>query len=89
MIESLYDDDGKCIAWIEWTLCRVDGTPDEAGSFIYIYNTWSWKNGNYKKLIKDIWDKTPNAVFVYYYRRKYDKQVLWPKRRYLKWVRTH
>lgn len=86
MIEALYDSDKKCIAWIEWTLCDINGTPNEDGLFIYIYNTWSWKDGNYKKLIKNIWDKAPNTAFVYYWREKYNRQVVWSKRRYLKWA---
>ncbi len=89
MIEVLKDQDGKIIAYCEWTLTDPRGIQTNGGTHIYIYDLWTYKrNGSIPKIIKAIYKKTPTAENVYWVRRdKYpNRTTIYNKRRFSKWA---
>lgn len=88
MVEAIYDETGKCVAWCEWTLADKMGNITNHGKYVYIYEIWCFKNiKSLPQIIRNIYEKTPTAKWVYWKRTKYNERMkLFPKWRFKKWV---
>lgn len=83
MIDKIIDDDGKIIAYCEWTICDKDGVIKKEGEFLYVFDLWCYKrNGSIPKLIKIIYNKIPDIKYVYWRNSKRDRFALYLKEQF-------
>jgi hypothetical protein len=80
MIEQAFDENGKCIAVLEWALVDEKGIIDDNGKFIFVENIWIWKGTKegfkiMKEFIKKIGTMIPTATHAYWSRKKFNNSV--------------
>jgi len=51
MIDVIHDDDGKVIAYVEWSLRNQEGLEDKWGEFIFIHDIWVHEKSRWKGVI--------------------------------------
>lgn len=91
MLTSLKDNDGKIIAFTEWTLVGPSGYESESGEYIYIREIWVWpgvrNEGKIGRMIDEIMRNCPQAKHGYFNREKYEGRMksfsreMWERRR--------
>ena len=77
MMEQIEDEDGKVIAYIEYSLVNDKGVLDDNGTYIFVRRLWIWKQlgkgfSVIKKFIKTICEQFPNVKYGYWKDRTFD-----------------
>jgi hypothetical protein len=80
MTEQVNDKDGKCVAYIEYSLVNDKGILDDAGTYIFIRRLWIWSGlgSGYKTIkyfIKTICEQFPKASVGYWKNREFNGSV--------------
>jgi hypothetical protein len=80
MMEQIEDKDGKCVAYIEYSLVNDKGVLDDKGTFIFIRRLWIWSGlgRGYKIIrgfIKTICEQFPQASVGYWKNRTFKGSV--------------
>jgi hypothetical protein len=85
MVETVKDDDGKVVSYIEWSLRDANGKEDSNGAYVFVRDLWIHNSLRFStKIIRMYVDliisKTPTSRFVYWERHKYgDRMRLFSK----------
>jgi hypothetical protein len=80
MVETINDSEGRCIAFLEWSMVNAQGILDDKGEYVFVRELWIWKgmkHGLYliKSFIKKICEEFPQAKYGYWKRKKYGDRV--------------
>jgi hypothetical protein len=79
VIKAYKNNGGYVYAYCEYQLVNEDGTPNDDGDFLYVFNAWVHEDRRSRKIIDrfiyDILMKHDNVKFVYWNRSKYDNKL--------------
>ena len=80
MIDTIKDDEGRVIAYCEWSVTDKNGILDDKGEYVFVRNFWIWKSNPLKlsvirHFVDTISKKISWAKYVYWRRTKYNKRV--------------
>tara|TARA_Y100000310_G_scaffold258992_1_gene267543 strand:+ start:89 stop:382 length:294 start_codon:yes stop_codon:yes gene_type:complete len=77
MVDTVKDKEGRVIALCEWSLRDEEGNEKKDGEYIFFNYMWVHPdfrhNGMWSKFRKLIEPKVPSARFLYFERKKYNK----------------
>ena len=76
MIETIKDDEGRVVSYIEWVLVDSNGAFSDVGEYVFVRELWNHKSVRFKGLIRHyiqtIIEKAPTAIYGYWERKKYN-----------------
>lgn len=78
-IETIKDDEGKVVSFIEWNLCDHNGINIIDGKYCFIKEIWIHPSVTRKGIIRYyinlVYSKIPTAKYAYWERHKYSKRI--------------
>lgn len=78
-VETIKDDEGRIVSYIEWTLCNKEGVSKEDGTYCYVKDLWTHDGFKFKNIIRHyinlIYNKKPTIKYAYWNRKKYADRI--------------